>query len=241
MKQPGFRRPEIDASERGLNEETMNLPFTVEQFFGVFARYNEAVWPMQLVLNALAVVAVGLAFQMRRSSDRVILTILGFLWLWTGVAYHLLFFTTINPAAYLFATVSVAEAAVFFILGLRKTMPSFRFRPVSRGVLGSVLIAYALVVYPLLGYLFGHRYPHSPTFGLPCPTTIFTFGMLLWTDRKVPAAALFIPLLWAGIGSLAAASLGITEDIGLGVAAVVVALTSFARTGRQEAAQARHA
>ncbi len=32
----------------------MQLPFTVEQFFGVFQAYNSAVWPAQVFLLALA-------------------------------------------------------------------------------------------------------------------------------------------------------------------------------------------
>lgn len=41
----------------------MRLPFTNEQFFTVFRRYNEAVWPAQWMLVGLAVLAVGLALQ----------------------------------------------------------------------------------------------------------------------------------------------------------------------------------
>jgi hypothetical protein len=33
----------------------MRPPFTVQEFFAVFARYNEAVWPMQPVLLAAQV------------------------------------------------------------------------------------------------------------------------------------------------------------------------------------------
>jgi hypothetical protein len=219
----------------------MNLPFTVEQFLGVFAAYNEAVWPMQAVLNALALVAVGLAVRERRGSDRAIAAILGLLWLWTGVVYHILFFSTINPAAYLFGALSVTQAAVFFVLGIAKPTLSFRLRDTARGVLGAVLIAYALAVYPVLGHLLGHGYPRTPTFGLPCPTTIFTFGMLLWADRRMPAVVMLVPLVWAGIGSLAAVSLAVPEDIGLGVAGLVGALMFIGGRRHGEAARAHHA
>lgn len=33
------------------------LPFSVEQFFGVFASYNSAIWPAQIV--ALIIVLMG--------------------------------------------------------------------------------------------------------------------------------------------------------------------------------------
>jgi hypothetical protein len=79
-----------------------------------------------------------------------------------------------------------------------------------------------MVVYPVIGTLLGHAYPQSPVFGVaPCPTTIFTFGLLLWTTAKVPKYVLVIPLLWSLLGVTAAFTLGIREDTGLLVAGVV--------------------
>ncbi len=40
------------------------LPFTVEQFYGVFREYNTTLWPAQIVLLVLAVVAVALSFRL---------------------------------------------------------------------------------------------------------------------------------------------------------------------------------
>jgi hypothetical protein len=85
---------------------------------------------------------------------------------------------------------------------------------------GAVLIVYALVVYPVLGHLLGHRYPAAPTFGLPCPTTIFTFGVLLWARAPVPRVLVVVPMLWAALGAVAAMQLGVPEDFGLLVAGV---------------------
>lgn len=81
----------------------MTLPFDVAQFFATFARYNEAVWPAQIILTGLAVAAVGLA--LRRSgvwSDRAVSGILALFWIWMGLVYHVAFFSAINPAATVF-------------------------------------------------------------------------------------------------------------------------------------------
>ena len=83
------------------------------------------------------------------------------------------------------------------------------------GITGAVFIIYALLIYPVLGHLLGHIYPKSPTFGLPCPMTIFTFGLLLWTDSKIPKYVLIIPFLWSVVGFSAAVNLRIYEDFGL--------------------------
>lgn len=39
------------------------------------------------------------------------------------------------------------------------------------GMTGSLLMLYAMMIYPALGYFLGHVYPKAPTFGVPCPTT----------------------------------------------------------------------
>ena len=89
-------------------------------------------------------------------------------------------------------------------------------------MVGWAFVVYAMVVYPIIGALSGHGYPNSPAFGLvPCPTTIFTFGLLLWSDRKVPKYLLVLPFVWSLIGFTAALTLGIREDYGLLVAGLV--------------------
>lgn len=74
-------------------------------------------------------------------------------------------------------------------------------------------------MYPALGKLVGHDYPAAPTFGLPCPTTIFTVGILMLTTSGTPRLAYAAPVLWAAVGSSAAFLLGVYQDLSLVVAA----------------------
>ena len=77
------------------------LPFTHAQFLEVFATYNEAVWPSQIAAYVVAVAMVGsLAIVNPKLGGRIISAGLGLMWLWTGIAYHLLQFTAINKAAW---------------------------------------------------------------------------------------------------------------------------------------------
>ena len=199
----------------------MEPPFTVEQFLGVFRAYNLAVWPMQIVFYAVAAAVVALAVRPRPGSGPWISGLLALLWAWMGVVYHWDFFRSINPAAALFAAMFVLQAALFLGAGVVRPRLAFRARPGAAGVAGAALVAYALLVYPILGALAGHPYPDGPTFGLPCPTTIFTLGLLLWAERPVPLSVVAIPALWSLIGAAAAVSLGMVEDYALPVAGVV--------------------
>lgn len=59
----------------------MTLPFTVEQFFGVFADYNAAIWPAQIAAYALGLAAVGALCLPARHAARFILAVLALMWL----------------------------------------------------------------------------------------------------------------------------------------------------------------
>lgn len=198
------------------------LPFTVDQFLQVFVDYNQAIWPAQLFVYLLGVVALLLIIKKRKTTDIFVNLILGAFWLWMGVVYHITFFSEINVAAYLFGSLFLLQGVGFLILNWTKVKLTYSFRSDIYGMAGTIFIIYGMLIYPLLGYWMGHIYPQSPVFGVaPCPTTIFTFGMLLHTKGKVPIWLLIIPGLWSLIGFSAAFRLTIYEDMGLVVAGLL--------------------
>ncbi|GAB4421737.1 MAG: DUF6064 family protein [Anaerolineae bacterium] len=209
------------------------MPFTPEQFFAVFAQYNLAVWPMQGVIYALAIAALILALREIKYSNRIISAILAFLWLWMGLVYHWGYFSTINGAAYVFGGFFIIQSGLFLVAGTLKQKLWFRFHPNNYAIIGALFILYGLVIYPVLGYALEHRYPYTPTFGLPCPTTIFTFGLLLWTDKKIPKYLLIIPVLWSILGLSAALQLGVWEDVMLVITGIATPMMIYYRDMRE--------
>ena len=195
------------------------MPFSRAQFFAVFRDYNQAVWPLQWLLNLLAIVAIALA--VRGKSARLVSAILGGFWIWMGIAYHMSFFARVNRAAVAFGALFIAEGLLLLWEGVARQRIRFRVSADSSAALGLTVVTYALLLYPTLGYVSGRRYPDTPTFGLPCPTTIFTFGFLLWTVPPVPLRLLVIPTAWSLIGFSAARSLSMTEDYGLLIAGLL--------------------
>jgi hypothetical protein len=200
------------------------LPFTVTQFFNVFDRYNLSVWPMQVVLIALAVAALVMVYVRGRATSAIVSAILAFLWTWMAVAYHFAQFSTINSAAYVFGILFLLQAVVFLWAGTFGSRLSFWQPSFGSHLAGWILIVYALVFYPILNGATGHAYWRSPTFGVPCPTTIFTFGVLWLARRPFPRYVLAVPIIWSVIGGSAAFILRVPQDLGLvaaGVAGVV--------------------
>jgi hypothetical protein len=141
--------------------------------------------------------------------------------MWTGVVYHLMYFRTINSAALMFGAAFVIEGALIIWFGVLRSRLRFEPGRNSATAIGLLFVVYAIVVYPLIGYALGHRYPSTPTFGVPCPTTIFTFGLLLLTPAPRLRFMAVIPAAWALLGFIAAIQLGMWEDLGLVLAAIV--------------------
>ncbi|HET9487780.1 MAG TPA: DUF6064 family protein [Chryseosolibacter sp.] len=199
----------------------MKIPFTTNEFLQVFERYNENIWPLQVMFYALAVYACMSIVRKASHTSSIVFAVLAFFWIWMGVVYHLLFFSQINKAANIFGILFIAQGLMFLYHGTyRQSIKLKAARDVS-GVLGFVLVLYALIGYPLFGMLTGHVYPAAPTFGVPCPTTIFTFGVLLFAQERIQWYVVIIPFLWSLLGFSAAINLSVPQDYGLVIAGVV--------------------
>jgi hypothetical protein len=202
------------------------LPFSHEQFLATFAEYNQAVWPAQVLAYALGFGAGACLVRTGAWASRMAAGALVLMWLWTGVVYHGLFFSRVNPAAYVFGAAFAVEAMLLGFAAWRGSLRLGTGRGGMHARIGWTLIAYALVGYPMVGALSGMTYPHVPVFGItPCPLTLFTFGVLLESPARVPWWLLGIPLAWSLIGGSAAAILQVPQDWPLlfsAVAAVMI-------------------
>jgi hypothetical protein len=210
----------------------MSLPFTTEQFLEIFRQYNLSVYPIQYLFYLLAATVIWFSIRKFKNSDRLIVLILSFLFIWMGLVYHILYFATINTAAYVFGSIFVLQAILLLYYGVFKRRLTFQARLNFNGIVGILLIVYALFGYPVIGYFSGHAYPYSPTFGVPCPTLIFTYGIILWSDQKFPRTLLVIPLLWSIVGLSAVSLMGMTEDLGLLFSALITTILILARDKR---------
>jgi hypothetical protein len=200
----------------------MQPPFTAEQFFDVFGRYNEGVWPAQVVLNGIGLCAAAAAWRatVQRSWTwvRITMMLLAALWLWSGLVYFKIYFVTVTPAGEVFGSFFVAQAVVLLLAA----WPDDRLERPSgiSAVAGASILIYALLLYPIAGLAAGQRYPAFPTFGAPCPVTLFTFGVVCLFATGISRAVIAIPVLWVLISSYAAIGFHVLEDFGLPVAAL---------------------
>jgi hypothetical protein len=205
----------------------MQLPFSREQFFDLFAAYNAAVWPIIAALWIASAAVVILLVSSRRPADRWVSALLSAHWVWSAVAYHAVFFTRINPAAWLFAVLFLVEGALLFRAGVVRRRLTFAPRRNAWTLVGLLLVAYSLV-YPAINAAQHLTWSRIPAFGVPCPTTILTAGLLLLADSGSWRLSI-VPVVWSVIGGSAATLLGVRADYALPIAGLALAIFTVQR------------
>jgi hypothetical protein len=189
------------------------LPFTRVQFFDTFRDYNAMFGFAAIAGYLLAALTVVAILCLWRRRDNLALAVLAVFWGWTGIFYHLLYFTRINKAAWLFGALFLIEAIMLALAASRRSHEPPAQLADFRHAAGWALLVYATIVYPIIGLLSGHAFADLPQFGIaPCPVTVFTFGIMLLLRRPPAWSLTLIPFMWSIIGGSAAFLLSIPQD-----------------------------
>lgn len=84
-----------------------------------------------------------------------------------------IFGLTMPGMRYVAGILFVVQSVLFVLFGVIKSSISFRFVQDLHGYVGALLVVYAMVIYPVVGFLTDLNYPRYPVFGIaPCPVTI---------------------------------------------------------------------
>ena len=195
----------------------------VEEFFDLFGSYNEMYLIVIVLTNVLAIISLLMVFRKSEYSNRVISFTLAFLWLWIGIVFGILVFgpfptvlagIEMSGSWYLFGSIFAIHGIILLYFGVIKDTASFSWKPGSRHFFGLLFIVFGLVIYPFVGVLTGRVFPEYPVFGIaPCPVTLFTIGLLLWSDKKPSLPLMAIPIFWALMGIVPVLFYGIYADI----------------------------
>jgi hypothetical protein len=206
-----------------------------------FEVYNRKIFPLQAVMAVAAIALIIFLFLVPGNAAAVLArAFLAVTFGWVAVAC--LFLVGEMRTKYPFAAFATAAGyiplAVIFILDVF-TAPAAHQVPETgwRSFLSLFMMVWGVLLYPLTGYLIGHRYPRLPLFGaMPCPTNIFAIGLLTaFASNRLEIIALLILSSMAVIGSVKAAILGyggerIREDFALlasGVYGLMMGLIVF--------------
>jgi hypothetical protein len=204
-------------------------PFTAQEFFDQLAAYNTALWPVVLVIWVVSLVAALRLLSSGRGSGRWIGGLLAFHWAWSAIAYHAAYFTRINPAAWFFAAIFLLQASLLIWFAVFHDGLKFSAAAGPWITAGRVLIGYSLL-YPAINAVQHATVLRIPTFGLPCPTTLLTVGILL-VAASPPRILFVVPIVWSAIGGSAAWLMDVPADYALPVAGATLAVFAVGRPG----------
>lgn len=207
----------------------MKIPFTTEQFFEIIEKYNLAVFPAQLIVILFGILSVILLQSKKESKNKLIGGFLGILWIWIGIAYHFAFFTEINKAAYVFGGLFVLQGLFFLIETFFRKKLEFEFNGNFMGYIAYFFLIFGIIIYPILLFYLENSLETTITLGLPCPSTILTFGFLMFTSSKLSKYLLIIPALWTIVGTSAAINFGVYPDYLMPISALIAIIYLIVR------------
>jgi Family of unknown function (DUF6064) len=173
------------------------LLFSPRTYYRLLQRYNEALWPAQLLTLALG---AGILALLRRPSARqgqIIAGILALLWIWMAWGFLWQRYATINWITSYVAPLFVLQALVLLWWGGVRGKLSFRASQSPAGMVGVVLAVVGLLLYPLLTRVSGRPWSQAEVFGIhPDPTVLGTLGLVLLTSARWSWTLLIVPILW---------------------------------------------
>ena len=182
----------------------------VEEFYDLVVSYNEMYLIVIILTFILAIVALLMVFRKNVYSSRFISLTLTILWFWIGIVFGILVFgpfptvlagLEMTGSWYLFGSIFVIHGIVMLYFGVIKDTVSYSWKSDYRHYIGLLIILFGLVIYPFVGVFSGHVFPEYPIFGImPCPVTLFTIGLLLWSEEKPSVPLFIIPIFWALMG-----------------------------------------
>ena len=198
------------------------LLFSPRTYYRLFALYNVAIWPAQIVAAVLGLATLALMRTGGEWRGRGVAAILAACWLWVAWAYLLTRYDSINWAAKYFAVGFAIEALLLIWTGLIRNRLLLHRPADAAGGAGLGLFLFALLVQPLIGPLVGREWVQVEIFGIaPDPTAVATLGVLLTAQR--PAWHLFlIPLIWCAISGATLWAMQSPDALLMPTAAVVI-------------------
>ena len=204
----------------------------------LIAGFNGALWPAQLFCYAAALaIVVGSVRRWSRWRRAVFGRGIGILLAAATAASALLFqlhtFALINFMAPAYAILFFLQAGLCLWTGGVRGAVVPRWQSGVNGWVAAVLIAYALVGYPILVGVLGTSLAHTRVVGLdPGATAVFTLGVLLLAEGRTPLHSAFVPLAWSLIAGASAWHLGIAEELALPFFAAAAIFALWQKTRR---------
>lgn len=215
-----------------LDDFLMFAPATYQR---LFALHNAALWPAQWLAGPLGLLALWIMAR-RPTHWRAAVALVAVGWLATGWYFHWQRYAGIHTGGPWFAAAFALQALLLATLAWPGSRWQTRAAPAAVRRTGVAVLAFAVVLWPLLAPLLGRPWQQAALFGLtPDATALGTLALLSLLRRDGPAAVLpwAVPVLWCAVSTATLWTLGMADGAVLaGAAAVPLGALALARWTR---------
>ena len=186
-----------------------------EAIWNLVETYNNAIFPMQIINLAVAVILTCLLFAKPGPGvNKLMKAYLAFTYAWIGVMFAIIFVSPpLSPGFQLLGALLIA-VAILFAIDIFAGKTEFRLPETGWKKCSTIFwVISAFVLYPLIGWIIHGHSPMTMLLGvLPCPTTIFALALLTGAIPKADKKVFILLLGFALISGIYAPIGGIYID-----------------------------
>ena len=170
---------------------------STETWWDQIEAYNNAIFPMQIIIVVIAAVLTYLLFvKPDTKTNNMMKAYLSFTFAWNGIIFFLIFGKEL-PGTFLGAPLCIL-IAILFAWDIFANKTQFRVPETKWQKYFTIFLVLCALLYPLIGFALGHYYPKTCIFGvMPCPTTVFALALLAAAIPKVDKKIYILLLVWA--------------------------------------------
>jgi hypothetical protein len=179
------------------------LLFSPRVYYRLFELYNRSLWPIAIVSFALGLSILRLLLRPTGSGHRVIVAILGALWIWIAWAFFWQRYASINWASVYVAPLIALQGVMLLWVATVNRQIKFVLRRDIAGIVALALYSLSLIGYPFLAAFMGRPWLAAEVFGLaPDPTALATLALLALADGGRRWPLLIVPSIWCLVTGL---------------------------------------
>ncbi len=169
---------------------------STEAFWTRVGAYNEATWPVQVLLVIAAAFLTYRVFAKPGARTDVVMKLfLSFAFAWNGVVFFLIFVR--NPISMFIGAPLFIVVAILFAVDVFANRTQFRLPDAKWQRELTLLWVLLVFLYPLIGWPLGHVYPETLLPVFPCPLTVFAVAMVAAAAPNVDRKVFVLLLPWA--------------------------------------------
>lgn len=207
------------------------IPIEPSVYLRLFERINAALWPLPLLTITVGILAmtVMIRCQQEKIWHKLSWGILAVSWWLVGYQFHFNLLSELNWVGNYFFAFFVVQGLLLLFVDFFAESKGNSKESFFEKKLGIVMMAFGIVLYPLISGLTDRSWQSAEIFGIaPDPTCLATLGALLVTCR-CRWWLLIIPITWCLISGAMGYGMGLSTGLLLFFSGILVLLARALR------------